>query len=42
MENNDAQATGWVNRTIKQESIWQTLAGCGLFWAGLLALWWML
>jgi hypothetical protein len=24
------------------ETIWQTLAGCAVFWAGFLALYWML
>jgi len=42
MKSNHAKATGCGQRTSNHETIWQTLAGCGLFWAGLLALWWIL
>ena len=31
-----------LNGANDTESMWQTLAGCALFWAGLLALFWML
>ena len=30
------------NGTIRQEPFWLTVAGCTLFWAGLLTLYWIL
>jgi hypothetical protein len=42
MKNNPADTNGRDERRIERETLWQTLAGCGLVWAGLLVLWWVL